>query len=419
MLLFNCCHPFLKSFCLISLLTFPLCALYAQEGPSNDSLYRLARLDLSAFAHELTIGDEPGLEQAETIVNWFAQQFDWTYTDYKKRTLAEIIDRKGGNCSELARVTRACLEALDMPIRNVREINLHLPTPRRQQSAEQKVKELGKRASVFGHRHNDHVWLEIYDNHSESWVPADPSLGVVGKRKWLAARYGFGKRYSVDPTAEDMIAPFAIFAQEGEEWVDLTGKYAIEGFNDLYYGALSKTEHWADWEEQVRSLSEKALAAFQGNINLHEYTGAIQKLHEVYHALKKDFLQTDLGRIHTNIDAFSAALISGDYDQVVAAYTEDARIFPNNTAILEGEAWIRNYWTPPPGRTSRTVHHRIIPEEIKVIGKEAYDWGYYEGRTLMEDGREVPWRGKYVIIWKKTEDDQWKMYLDIWNRVGD
>lgn len=44
----------------------------------------------------------------------------------------------------------------------------------------------------------------------------------------------------------------------------------------------------------------------------------------------------DLDRIHSNIDAFSATLIGGDYNKVVGAYTADARIFPNNVEILEG-----------------------------------------------------------------------------------
>lgn len=416
------CFPFLgkvRKIGILFCLSFCLQPVLAQEDLANDRLYQLAIQDLDAFAHAVTAEDLTGLDQAETIVNWFALHFDWTYTDYQQRSVAEIVARKGGNCSELARVTQACLETLDIPIRRIREINLHIPTPRRQVTAEQKVQELGLRASVFGHRHNDHVWLEIYDNQSESWIPADPSLGVVGTRMWLAARYAFGKRYSLDPTSADMIAPFAIFTQQDDQWISLTEKYAIDGFNELYYGELSKLEHWPVWVEQIRAMDGLALRAFQGQSNLHEHTVAIKSLHDTYHNLKNEFLKTDLGQIHSEIDAFSDALVRGDYDAVVAAYTLDARIFPNNTPILAGEKSIRQYWTPPPSRTSRTIHHRIIPEEIKINGREAYDWGYYEGRTWLEDGTELPWRGKYVIIWKKTEDDQWKIYLDIWNRVAD
>ncbi|PHN05460.1 DUF4440 domain-containing protein [Flavilitoribacter nigricans] len=410
---------FSKNVFLFFLLTLPVAPVVGQDGNPVDSLYELSLRDLSAFAHQLTSDDEPGLEQAETIVEWFAQHFNWTYTDYQQRTIEEILARKGGNCYELARVSQACLELLEVPIRRIREINLHLPTPRRQVDAEKKVQELGARASVFGHRHNDHVWLEIYDRVSDSWVPADPSLGVVGMRKWLAARYGFGKRYSLDPTSADMIAPFAVFTRDGEEWINLTRKYAIDGFNELYYGQLTDLESWPKWTEGVEALEAKALGAFQNKTNLHQHTAGIKVLSEIYQQLKAEFLQTDLGQIHTGIDNFSAALIAGEYDKVVGAYTEDGKIFPNNAPILEGSELIRNYWTPRPGRTSRTVHHRIIPEEIRILGHEAYDWGYYEGRTRLEDGTEVPWRGKYVIVWKKSEEGDWKIYLDIWNGVAD
>jgi ketosteroid isomerase-like protein len=42
--------------------------------------------------------------------------------------------------------------------------------------------------------------------------------------------------------------------------------------------------------------------------------------------------------------------------------------------------------------------------------------GYYEGKSLKQDGEEISWKGKYLIVWKKEAND-WKMYMDIWNRI--
>jgi len=53
--------------------------------------------------------------------------------------------------------------------------------------------------------------------------------------------------------------------------------------------------------------------------------------------------------IRKNITAFSQALMNGDYDFVVNAYTEDAKIFPNGMKILAGHEAIRQYWTPRKG----------------------------------------------------------------------
>lgn len=118
--------------------------------------------------------------------------------------------------------------------------------------------------------------------------------------------------------------------------------------------------------------------------------------------------------IRQNITNFSAHLVAGDIDALLDAYTSDARIFPHGEEILQGEA-IRRYWTP--NEKSKITFHRIMPEEIKILGNEAYDWGYYEGKSLTADGKEAYWKGKYVIIWKEVAPGEWKMYLDIWNRV--
>lgn len=121
--------------------------------------------------------------------------------------------------------------------------------------------------------------------------------------------------------------------------------------------------------------------------------------------------------IRKNIVNFSKQLMAGNYDAVVDAYTKDAKIFPGGRDILHNSEAIRNYWTPPADRKSKLIYHKVTPEEIKILGNEAYDWGYYEGKTLMGDGTESSWRGKYVITWKEVEPKVWKIYLDIWNRV--
>ena len=126
--------------------------------------------------------------------------------------------------------------------------------------------------------------------------------------------------------------------------------------------------------------------------------------------------QEDIDLILSNIKSFSNSVINSDYQSIGMAYTDDAKIFPNNREIIQGREAIVRFWTLPEG--VQTKYHKIIPEEIKIIGNEAYDYGYYEGITLRPDGTESSWKGKYVIIWKKINQD-WKMYLDIWNRIKD
>ncbi|MAD98080.1 MAG: DUF4440 domain-containing protein [Flavobacteriaceae bacterium] len=123
----------------------------------------------------------------------------------------------------------------------------------------------------------------------------------------------------------------------------------------------------------------------------------------------------DIEQILGNIKSFSAHVMASNYQEIGNAYTEDAKIFPSNKDIIAGKQNIIKYWILPKG--FRTKYHKITPQEIKVIGDEAYDYGYYEGTTARPNGSESNWKGKYVIIWKKVADD-WKIYLDIWNPIA-
>jgi ketosteroid isomerase-like protein len=114
--------------------------------------------------------------------------------------------------------------------------------------------------------------------------------------------------------------------------------------------------------------------------------------------------------------AFSQAYMHGDYETMAMAYTEDGKIFPDNSAVIAGREAIKKRWILPEG--SSILHHEIRPEEINIIEDTAYDYGYYQGQTRTKSGELVNFKGKYVVIWKKVED-VWKMYLDIWNRVAE
>jgi ketosteroid isomerase-like protein len=120
----------------------------------------------------------------------------------------------------------------------------------------------------------------------------------------------------------------------------------------------------------------------------------------------------EIKKILKNAEAFSKAVVSGNTEGLVKAYTADAKLFPTNRDILSGTDSVRAYWSF--SGPSAISYHKLTPIEIKISGDEARDYGYYEGTSKLEDGSESHWKGKYLVIWKKVDDD-WKMYLDIWN----
>jgi len=236
--------------------------------------------------------------KTQRLVHWVNDSFKWSYTDYQRRTPEEIVARRAGNCAELASVLHMLLDSLGVRSRWIREINVQpAPTPRRQQTAAEMVVSRGKQYSVFGLQHNDHVWLEVWDDSSQSWFPADPAYGVVGLAEWLPARLALSDRpkprvAAVVPIAADMLAPFVVMAGEkrgGPHSIDRTAYYLIDGFGrQLYSGGLTQLPSWQQWVAAVQSLSPHATAAFSGAENLHEYTDEIARLKATYDALARD-----------------------------------------------------------------------------------------------------------------------------------
>ena len=77
-------------------------------------------------------GIESDEEKAHLIVNWLAVNFEWKATDYKKRSVQQIIDRGGGNCNDLAKVAISLMDTANIKIRKVKEINIHTKSNERQ-----------------------------------------------------------------------------------------------------------------------------------------------------------------------------------------------------------------------------------------------------------------------------------------------
>jgi len=157
------------------------------------------------------------------------------------------------------------------------------------------VKKDGPRMSVFGRRHNDHRWLEVLDDRSKDWVPADPSTGLVGTRPWLLARVAFGERPAAPVPAAaaslaEMIVPLTIFtAQNGTTpRVDRSEHYLVDELDHLYAGRAHSLASWPAWVAAIRRFAPLARGAFEGRVDLHQQSAAIDDLASVYEQLQKE-----------------------------------------------------------------------------------------------------------------------------------
>ncbi|HEY1113926.1 MAG TPA: transglutaminase-like domain-containing protein [Chitinophagaceae bacterium] len=253
-----------------------------------------AALDTRVFAHQIVAGATGNFAKARTLLHWLSTHFEWKATDYQKRTVKEIIVRKGGNCFELATVYMALLKELNLTYRPIAEINIHQFSERRGQSAAQKVTEAGNRMSVFGQQHNDHRWVEIWDDQTGEWVPADPTMNLIGVESWLKGRAWFGERRTLnEDISREMIVPFAVFVVDSHNKSRMlenrTQYYMVTRLDALYGNELSRLPSWKRWVSGLDTLSGAAKKAFAGEENLHRYNQQIGELAGVYQALKQEY----------------------------------------------------------------------------------------------------------------------------------
>lgn len=121
-----------------------------------------------------------------------------------------------------------------------------------------------------------------------------------------------------------------------------------------------------------------------------------------------------VAEIRRQIIKFSRFIVNSEYDSIALSYTHDAKIFPSGMEIIQGREMIKKYWILPNG--SETTFHKIYPEEIFINGNQAYDYGHFEIEGITNGVKYERKKGKYVIVWKQI-NGEWKMYLDIWNRI--
>ena len=133
-------------------------------------------------------------------------------------------------------------------------------------------------------------------------------------------------------------------------------------------------------------------------------------------ALSGVFVWADENDDHSSqaIQQEDAILSDADAAKIASFYTSDGKIFPGNSDIVSGRPEIEKRWQFAEGASN--LFHKVTPVEIRILNNYAYDYGYYEGSITNKDKKVTDFKGKYVIVWRKEIGD-WKIYLDIWNRL--
>lgn len=111
-------------------------------------------------------------------------------------------------------------------------------------------------------------------------------------------------------------------------------------------------------------------------------------------------------KIHERSKSCLDAMNRGDIDAVMDHYTDDAILLFSNVDPVRGANAIRAHWeaTEDPSRTAY-----LDTESITVVGDVAYEVAFYK----VEKPGESNVGGKNVVVWRKGDDGEWRLQVDI------
>ncbi len=107
--------------------------------------------------------------------------------------------------------------------------------------------------------------------------------------------------------------------------------------------------------------------------------------------------------------AFMTMFSNGDAAGVAGLYTSDGQLLPTNSDFVTGSAAIQAFWQG--AIDMGLTEARLETVEMDDCGDTVVEIGRY---TLVAGGGQVADSGKYLVVWKK-QDDEWKLHRDIWN----
>jgi ketosteroid isomerase-like protein len=106
---------------------------------------------------------------------------------------------------------------------------------------------------------------------------------------------------------------------------------------------------------------------------------------------------------------------SNDVDKFVSYYSSDASLYPPGAPVVKGAAAIRDAYSKMSSAPGFSLKWTPTTATVSGAGDLGYTTGTY--RMTMNDpsGSMIVDRGKYVSVWKKSANAQWKVAEDIFN----
>jgi uncharacterized protein (TIGR02246 family) len=130
---------------------------------------------------------------------------------------------------------------------------------------------------------------------------------------------------------------------------------------------------------------------------------------------KTNGTQSDERSLRALDDQRAKAAAAKDVEKTIAFYSHDAIMFPPNATTAATKEAIRNAWKAMFASPGFVITWQPTKVRVGKSGEMAWVSGTY--KSTMNDQRSKPINdgGKYLEVWEKQTDGNWKCAADMWN----
>ena len=127
-------------------------------------------------------------------------------------------------------------------------------------------------------------------------------------------------------------------------------------------------------------------------------------------------LEAEQAALRATDEAWAAAASQGTDAELIASFwSDDATIYPSNAPVVRGKQAILEFVTT--GLETPGFH--VTWQPVEVVIAPSGDFGYTTGTNEFTvpdaSGSMVTISGRYVTVWRKDVDGNWKCVIDMFN----
>jgi ketosteroid isomerase-like protein len=112
---------------------------------------------------------------------------------------------------------------------------------------------------------------------------------------------------------------------------------------------------------------------------------------------------------------WAKAAAAKDIEQTIAYYSPDAIVLPPNAASAATKEEVRNIWKDMLASPGLAITWQPTKVQLDKSGDMAWISGTYELTMNDASGKPLNDRGKYLEVWERQTDGNWKCRADMWN----